>query len=301
MTRALTLVLAFLMVVLTAAVSTAQDRPQIVVVNRALQDLTTRLVGDAADVIFPVPAGIDPSFWRPSIANISTVQSADLIILNGAGFASWIDRVTLPRSRLLNSSAAIRDQFIVTESITHSHGDGGEHAHEGLASYTWLDPTLAIAQVEAIAAALVARDLAPSAEVEENRARLIADLTALQATAEQALQAAQGVSLIATHPRYYYLARRFDLAITALDWDAGAVPTEDQLADLAQRAADLDARVLIWEAQPPDAAFVAVQALGLTNVVFDPWASQSNGDDFLAAYAKAVSELADAASQPGSN
>ncbi|MEO0678142.1 MAG: zinc ABC transporter substrate-binding protein, partial [Pseudomonadota bacterium] len=72
---------------LSGQAATAQDRPEIMAVNYALQHMAQTLVGDAAEVTFPVPAGVDPSFWRPSVSDISAVQAADLILLNGAGFA----------------------------------------------------------------------------------------------------------------------------------------------------------------------------------------------------------------------
>lgn len=300
MARVLKGILVFAVAIWFAGTAIAQDRPQVIAVNKALQYFAERLLRDAADVVFPVPEGVDPSFWRPSIADISTVQSADLILLNGAGFATWIDRVSLPRSRIVNTSAGIEDRFIVTESITHSHGDGGEHSHEGLASYTWLDPTLAIAQAEAIAAAVIARDLAASEDVEARLEGLRAELTAMDATARDALSGAEGVAMIATHPRYQYFARRYDLSITSLEWDAGAMPSAEELADLERLATELDARVLIWEAEPPGDAIEAATSLGLTSVVFEPYAGQSTYDTFLDAYADAVSGISEAI-RPGSN
>lgn len=276
----------------TAAV--AQDRPRVVAVNQALQDMAARLLDGDAEVVFPVPSDVDPSFWRPSIADISAIQSADLILLNGAGFASWIDRVSLPRSRLVNTSAGIEDQFILTESITHSHGEGGEHSHEGLASYTWLDPMLAIAQAEAIASAVRTRDLAPEAEVEERLADLRLELTALDTLAQDALGGAKGVAMIATHPRYQYFARRYGLSIASLEWDAGAMPTKDQLAALESLAATSDARVLIWEARPPAEAIEAADALGLKSVIFDPFAGGRTNETLAEAFTKGVSSLSDA-------
>jgi len=134
------------LILLGATAATAQDPTRVVAVNYALKYFAERLLEDEAEVIFPVPQDVDPSFWRPSIADISQIQSADLILLNGAAFATWIDRVSLPRSKLVNTSAAIEDQYIFTESVTHSHGEGDSHSHENLASYLWLDPTLAKTQ-----------------------------------------------------------------------------------------------------------------------------------------------------------
>ena len=220
------------------------------------------------------------------------VQSADLILLNGAGFATWIDRVSLPRARLVNTSAAFEDQFIVTESITHSHGDGGEHSHEGLASFTWLDPTLAIAQAEAISAAIIARDLAPSGDVTERLEALKADLEALDSALQEGLSDESQLTMIATHPRYQYFARRYGLTIEALNWDAGAMPTDEQLGELAALVQESGASVLIWEARPPADAVAAVADLGLKSVVFPTLAHKPDGGDFLEAFASEVISFA---------
>jgi len=285
---------------LLATTAVAEDRPQVVVVNKALEYFAERLLDDSMDVVFPVPEGVDPSFWRPSISDISMVQSADLILLNGAGFATWIDRVSLPRSRVVNTSAAIEDQFIVTESITHSHGDGGEHSHEGLASYVWLDPVLAIAQADAIASAVIARDLGAAQDVEARLDTLRAELTELDAMAREVLSSVQDVTIVATHPRYQYFARRYGLSVISLEWEAGAMPGDDAISELAQIVDENDARILIWEAEPPVAAIEAAQSLGLQSVVFNPWASQGAAGSFLDAYKAAVSGIAGAMGQ-GSN
>jgi zinc transport system substrate-binding protein len=285
------------MIVFSVNAAIAQDRPRVVAVNQALHEFAERLLEGEAEVVFPVPEGVDPSFWRPSIADISMIQSADLILLNGAGFATWIDRVSLPRARVVNTSSAIEDRFIVTESITHSHGDGGEHSHEGIASYTWLDPMLAIAQAEAIAAAVISRGLATEGDVEARLAELRSELTELDAKAQDALSGLEDVTMIATHPRYQYFARRYSLSITSLEWDAGAMPNDDQLADLERLSTELDARILIWEAQPPREAIELAEALGLQSVVFETWASQGTPDNFFDAYKQAVSGLSEAASQ----
>ncbi|MEM1100045.1 MAG: zinc ABC transporter substrate-binding protein [Pseudomonadota bacterium] len=280
----------------------AQEAPRAVAVNYPLQYFAQRLLGDAAEVSFPVPEGVDPSFWRPSIAEISAIQSADLILLNGAGFATWVDRVSLPRSRLVNTTRAVEDRFIFTESITHSHGDGGEHSHDAVASYTWLDLTLAGAQADAIAAAIARKNLAPPDAVYARLTELLSELDALDSAASATLSAAQGVPMIATHPRYQYLARRYGLSLSSLEWEAGAAPSATDLAALEALAAETGARILIWEAKPPQAALEAVQERGLKSVVFEPLARppQAGAESYLQAFEAAVASLADAvAQQPG--
>lgn len=292
--QSLVLMVLALVGVISPRVSSAEEPVQIVAVNYPLAYFADRILGDAAEVRFPVPRDIDPSFWRPLIAEISAIQSADLILLNGASFATWVDRVSLPRSKIVITSVGFADRYIATESITHSHGDGGEHSHEGTASYTWLNPLHAIAQAEAIAAAAINRGLVEEDGAERRLSELRAELEALDSAVRAAFETAPQMAFIATHPRYHYVAEAYDAAIASLEWDAGAAPTEAELADLAALMAETDAKVLIWEAAPPDAALAATQALGLRNVVFPPLAHAVDGADFVEALSAGLLALPDA-------
>lgn len=292
--RALKILLAGSFALFVSGTAFAQDRPRVVAVNYALQYFAERLLADSADVVFPVPADQDPSFWRPSIADISMIQSSDLILLNGAGFATWVDRVSLPRSKLVNTSAAIQDRFIVTESITHSHGEGGEHSHEGLASYVWLDPSLAIAQAEAIAAAITARNLASAEDVAAQMDMLRTDLEILDRDARSALAALKDTAIIATHPRYEYFASRYGLSVQSLEWEAGTTPTDAEVAQLQALVDKTQARILIWEAAPPAGAFDIATSIGLQNIVFAPLAHSVEGRTFLDAYRDVIAAMTEA-------
>jgi zinc transport system substrate-binding protein len=299
--RTLVRIAAILAVILCATNAVfAQDKHRIIAVNCPLKYFAERLLGDATEVIYPVPDGVDPSFWRPSIADISAIQSADLILLNGAGFATWKTKVSLPRSKLVDTARGLEDRFIATESITHSHGEGGEHSHEGTASYTWLDLSLAAAQAQAIADAITARGLAEADFVDERMAGLTDELNALDTTAREILQDVSDTVFIATHPRYQYLARAYGLEILALEWDAGAMPDDAELAALEMLSKESGATVLIWEAEPPAAAINVATSLGLESVVFPPMAVPPSMTTLLESYKASIDALAKAAERANS-
>jgi zinc transport system substrate-binding protein len=131
-------------------------------------------------VVFPVPPDRDPAFWRPPIAVIAEYQAADLMLLNGADYAAWTQKASLPRAELVDTSRAFADQLIVTENaITHSHRPEGEHSHAATASITWLDFRQATQQARAIADALKRRLPERAAALEAGMATLEADLLAL--------------------------------------------------------------------------------------------------------------------------
>ena len=100
--------------------------------------------------------------------------------------------------------------------------------------------------------------------------------------------------MIATHPRYHYLARRYDLSIATLEWEAGAMPAPDDLANLGRLIEETGARILIWEARPPEAAIAATDALGVASVIFDPLARPPSEGTFPAAFEAARDALAEA-------
>ena len=276
---------------LLASVAAAQDRPVVAIVNYPLAWMAERLAGDAADVLFPVPEGRDPSFWRPGLSDIAAIQKADLIALNGAGFATWTTRTSLPRSRLVDTSAGFSDAFISTQSVTHSHGADGQHSHTGTASYTWLDFAQAAQQAEALAQAMQRRMPDLSDQVAEALPSLVGDLNVLDTEARDTLAALQGTTILATHPRYQYFARAYGLEIAALEWEAGAMPDDGQWQDLRDMAERTGATLLIWEASPPPEAITRATEMGLQSVVFSPLAGRPASGDFVSVMRAQIADM----------
>lgn len=283
----------FVLLAMFAATSAlAQDRPVVAAVNYPLAWMAERLGGGNVDVLFPVPADRDPSFWRPGLSDIAAIQQADVIALNGAGFAGWTARTSLPRSRIVDTSAGFEDALIATESLTHSHGADGEHSHTGTASYTWLDFSQAAQQATELATMMERRIPDLSETIGDALPKLVSDLEALDAEAQTRLAALQGTTILATHPRYEYLARAYGLDISPMEWEAGALPTPDQWQSLRSRMTETSARVLIWEAAPPEEAIAKADQMGLRSVVFSPLAGRPVTGDFAGIMRDQISALA---------
>lgn len=274
--------LAALFAATLAFAATAAEPLRVYAVSAPLADFAARLGGDRVAATFPVPPGRDPAFWRPSIALIAEFQSADLILLNGAGFAAWTEKVSLPRARVVDTSRGFADRYIKTEGVTHSHGPEGEHSHAALAAYTWLDFALAAEQARAVAGALARRAPDAEADVAERLAALEAELAALDERARALGAALVGVRVIASHPRYQYFARAYGVAIASLDWDAGAAPTEAQWAEFDRLRGAAPRALMLWEAVPAPEAAEALAARGVAGAVVDPAAgSDPESDGFV--------------------
>lgn len=261
----------FLVLILTLLPSALLAAPlKIVAVNAPLADFAKTLGGDAVEVSIPIPQGEDPMTFQPDIEAISAVQQADLILLNGAGYAQWIEKVSLPRSKIVNTAGPFAADFIEAEEVvTHSHGGDSEHSHEAVANTTWLDFSMASLQAGEVAKAIIRK--APDQKDAVNAAlkTLQSDLSDLHNRATKIAATLPG-PIIASHPRYEYFAAAYNLNIRALHWEAGDVPSADQLAELDAMLAENPAPLFIWELPPnPDAAKL-VEDRGLQQITFNP-------------------------------
>jgi len=263
-------------------------------VNYPLAYFAERIAGDAAEVVLPVPADRDPAFWRPSIAEIGAFQAADLILLNGAGFADWTTRASLPPARTVDTSRDFADRYIATEGVTHSHGPEGEHSHTATAAFTWLDFTLAAEQARAIAAALARRAPGQAAQFEARRNALIGDLAGLDQLALDLPDPAPGTVIIASHPRYQYFARAYELDIASVEWDPRETPGPDAWAAFDALAEGARRVVMIWEAEPTPETRSLLEERGVTIAVLPTLANRPLNADFLSAIATGLADLHDA-------
>jgi zinc transport system substrate-binding protein len=275
--------------------SGAPDRTgklEILVDSYPLAYFAQRIGGDLVTATFPAPAGTDPSFWKPDAATIARYQQADLILINGAGFAAWVETATLPGSRLVDTSAAITDRLVQLEgAVTHSHGGMGEHSHAGYATSLWLDPTLAKAQAVAIAAALANARPADKASFDQGLASLHADLDGLDAKLAAVAGRIGSTPLLFSHPVYAYLIQRYGLVGRSLHWEATEVPGHFAMAQLDEKLEGHPAKLLVWEAEPAAETIAELERRGIASVVFAPLAEAPASGDYLSAMAENIERL----------
>jgi len=272
----------------------AGDGPlTIYTVNYPLQYFAQRIGGEHVEVVFPGPGDVDPAFWNPTVEEVSAYQSADLILLNGATYAKWVPKVSLPASKLVDTSSGFGDRYIqIADAITHSHGPGGEHAHTGTAFTTWLDPQQAIGQAQATAAAMKRARPAHAESFAVNLAALVADLEALDADLRTLTAGKQDRPLVASHPVYQYLARRYELNLEAVMWEPDTAPTTQQWQELARGLEAHPARWMIWEGEPLPASVARLEDMGVGSLVFDPCGNVPQEGDFLSVMRRNVTALA---------
>ena len=265
-----------------------QGKPQVLVANYPLQYFAERIGGSAVDVVFPAPGDEDPVFWEPDDAAIAKYQDADVVLMNGATYSKWAEKVTLPQSKMVDTSAAFKANYIeIKADTTHSHGPGGAHSHSGTAFTTWVDLTQAIQQAEAVKNALSKH--APDAE--KNFSALKSELEALDARLLAVGKRIANAPLVASHPVYHYLARRYALNVTAVLWEPETVPDDKAMEDLKSILSKHPAKWMIWEGDPAAESVSKLDAIGVKSVVFDPCGNVPDGGDFLSVMTANVDAL----------
>ena len=186
--------------------TSSQEVLSVYTVNYPLQYLAERIGGDLVKVTFAAPDDVDPAYWAPTPEEIASFQQADLILLNGMGYAKWLERATLPTGKLVDTSTGYQDRRIaLVEGPVHTHGPEGEHSHKGYAFTSWLDPRLVEEQAKAITEAFIGAEPASRGEFEANLASLIADLDDLHSKLEVATRAIGEQPILFSHPVYQYL------------------------------------------------------------------------------------------------
>ncbi|NIO10824.1 MAG: zinc ABC transporter solute-binding protein [Deltaproteobacteria bacterium] len=284
--------LIFALVLQTHPLFAANTTFTVYTVNYPLRYFAQRIASKHAKVIFPAPAGVDPAFWKPGLDTIADYQRADLVLLNGANYAKWPAKVSLPIGKLVNTSAHLKDRYIrLDDIVTHTHGPTGEHSHTGTAFTTWLDFDFAADQASAIKSALVRKLPAHDQELEKNLQSLRSELLELDRKVKEIVAKKPGKPLLASHPVYQYLAKRYSLNLTSLHWEPDTVPEPAMWSALESLLAEGHARWMVWEGPPNKESVNKLKSLGVDSIVFNPAGNNPEKGDFMSIMRKNVHHL----------
>ena len=259
-----------------------ESSPKILTVNYPLMYMAQRIQGDVGEVRFPAPKNIDPAYWDPGVVGAAEYQEADLVLLNGAGYAKWTSRYSLPMMKVINTSRSFEDKYVYMEEvITHSHGPEGEHAHEALAFTTWIDFSLADQQAQVVLKGLIRIQPERKSELEKNYKQLSADLSTLDKDLKNHLQSHKTQNFIASHPVYDYLGAGYDLKIKSVHWEPGRQPRDSEWDKLKAILKEHPSDYMIWEGQPLESVEAKLKELGLEVIVFETCSNKPATGDFL--------------------
>jgi zinc transport system substrate-binding protein len=270
----------------------AQGSLHIYTVNYPLAWAAQQLLGSGGSVHFPAPASVDPAAWEPNLATVTAYQQADMILLNGASYARWLSRVSLPENRLVDTSLAFADQLLAVDSgPVHSHGPEGAHSHSDVAFTVWMDLSFYSHQVQAIAAAISSYEPQQAGSIVARQNNLLEQLAVLDAQLLELGSEFQGAPVLYSHPVYQYFQRRYKFNGRALHWEPDQEPSSQQWSALRALLEEHPAAVMLWEEDPLPATRARLKALGVEVVVFRPMGNRPTQGDFASGMSANIDAL----------
>jgi zinc transport system substrate-binding protein len=261
--------------------SASRSKPLVITSNYPLYFFAREIAGDGIEVQLPAITG-DPAMWAPTGSDAAELQNADLLILNGADYESWLAFTTLPTGHALDTTAQVQAMLLPIENETvHQHGPAGEHSHQGTAFTTWLDPQLAIEQARAIMQGLSLLEPEQSGLFETNFENLKQRLTQLDHSLSIAFSELGEQPVIFSHPVYQYLQHRYDINGRSTHWEPDIEPGTRDWIDFGNLLRQHPAKLMIWEDSPLDPVREKLEQMGIRVVVFSPAGNvPANGNYF---------------------
>lgn len=224
--------LALLLSGCSAPASEAGETVSIVASTSVYGQIASEIAGDAASVTSIIDSSVnDPHSYEASARDKLAVSRADIVILNGAGYDSFIETLladaTSPDRSVLNvselSGLLPGDEHVHEEGEEHSHEHADEHADEatdaatesadehdhehieGFNEHLWYNFDAMRHLAEAIEADLSERDPAHAADFAANAKAFGGELSALEARASELAGQFEGTPVAITEPVPLYL------------------------------------------------------------------------------------------------
>lgn len=169
-------------------------------------------------------------------ADMKTLESTDIFIVNGGGMESWMEKVTgtIPSDHIIDSSLGIEP--IVSAGAVNPH--------------YFVSVSEAIKQVNNIGKRLAELDTVHKEQYQANTAAYIARLTTLKAQMHAGLDRLPDKFIITFHEAFPYFAREFGFKIAAvIEREPGSEPSARELADTIEIIKNQKVRAIYVEPQ----------------------------------------------------
>ena len=198
--------------------------------------------------------------YQLSPQDMQTIEGADILIANGGGMESFLDKAkeTNPKLTVIDASKDI--------PLLKDGSAGEENAH------VWLSVTDSIQQVKNITSALCDRDPAHADQYRQNALAYVNKLETLRADMHKELDNLPHKDIVTFHEAFPYLAREFGLHIAAaIEREPGTEPTPKELEDTIATVKAMPRPALFAEPQyAPTAAETIARETGAKVHTLDP-------------------------------
>jgi len=198
-----------------------------------IDEFVKKVGGDMIQSSLIIPHGIEPHDFDPTINQIQTISSADVLVYNGLGIENWLTKIEPPHK--IDASNGLNASYIDRRNMT-------------LDPHVWLDPVLAKKQVENIRDGLISIDLSNKDTYMSNAGSFLVELDELDKTIRDQLDSCKMKDFISFHNSFSYFAKRYGLTQHSIS-ESGpeAEVTPARLAEIITVAKNLGINVIYSE------------------------------------------------------
>lgn len=214
-----------------------------------------------------------------TVEQMQTVESAELIVISGAGLEDFMSDV-LEGKAVLDASERIP---LLDGGCHHDHGEEEHHHVHEQDPHIWLSPVNARIMAENICADLSERYPEYADTFNENLSELNEQFILLQAYGEDTLSDLRCRELITFHDGFGYLAHAFDLEIIrAMEEESGSEASAQELIELIEEVEHHSLPAVFTEVNgSPAAASVICAETGIGSYALDMAMSGSDYFDSM--------------------
>lgn len=197
--------------------------------------------------------------YAPTTRDMLKLEGARILVVNGAGLESFMDKVVaqFPHLEIVEASEGI-------PLITDDAGNANPHV--------WVGVSNAILQARNVAKRLAELDPGHAAAYRANADAYVRKLEALRDGMHAAMEKHKGAAIVTFHEAFPYFAQEFGLDIAGVvEREPGSEPSAKELADTIELVKPLNVKALFAEPQYSPASAQAIAAeTGLRVYTLDP-------------------------------
>lgn len=215
------LILTLALAAMAGAVPAEARRLRVVTSFLPVYCLTANVAGNLADVENLLPPGTEPHEFQFSPREVRRLEGADVVVINGLGIESWLDKMIRTGGRprvVVDASAGLEPELIYALPYLDLENASAVQTRNSTAPnpHIWLDPRLVEHEVTNVVAALQKADPANAEGYARNGRDYVMRLEKLDAELQAGLAPLKGRPIITFHDAYPYFARRYGLRIAGV-------------------------------------------------------------------------------------
>jgi len=214
--------------------------------------------GSSVEAVAFIPPGADPHRFDLTPSAAANLSKADLILLIGGDFDSWIARGYAQTKHVVEIYRSIEDSLISLGSSFNPH--------------FWLDPLIAKPIASEIAGNLASLDTENSGFYTRNLEKFCSRIDSLDAWIRSKLNSKKGKAFISLHPSWSYLARRYNLnEVETLERSPEQEPSVKHIKEVIKKIKKMGIDLIIGEEfSNLSLANSVSQATGARVLILDP-------------------------------